>query len=210
MTTRPWRRSIMPGRKAFVVHLQRESALRTPGDSSHRRSGPGSKGARGVLSSVSWPWVPAWGSLEPPCRDGENAQKMGKNGGKLGEIWPKKCEQGKDGKDHLQVERVLGRHRHAEAVVHPIPHRECRVAVDDRHRRVDGVVKMVKVLAQARVEGEVVARHVLHRAGAEDAHAVDAHPARNVAGALARAAAPSNSWVVAAYPLLHSICANRK
>ena len=84
------------------------------------------------------------------------------------------------------------------------------MAVDDRHRRVDGVVKVVEVLAQGRVEGEVVARHVLHRTGAEDAHAVDAHPARNVAGALGRTAGSSNSWVVAAYPLLHSICANRK
>ena len=26
------------------------------------------------LPAVSWPWVPAWGSLEPPRRDGENAQ----------------------------------------------------------------------------------------------------------------------------------------
>ena len=33
------------------------------------------------LPAVSWPWVPAWGSLEPPRRDGENAQKRrGKNG----------------------------------------------------------------------------------------------------------------------------------
>ena len=44
------------------------------------------------MSAVSWPWVPAWGSLEPPCRDGENAQKMGKNGEKMGEIKPKTCE----------------------------------------------------------------------------------------------------------------------
>ena len=33
-----------------------------------------------LLPAVSWPWVPAWGSLEPPRRDGENAQKTGKNG----------------------------------------------------------------------------------------------------------------------------------
>ena len=31
--------------------------------------------------------VPAWGSLEPSRRDGENAQKTGKNGGEMGEIW---------------------------------------------------------------------------------------------------------------------------
>ena len=48
--------------------------------------------ARGVLSAVSWPWIPAWGSLEPPRRDGENAQKTGKNGEKMGEIRPKTCE----------------------------------------------------------------------------------------------------------------------
>ena len=33
------------------------------------------------LPAVSWPWVPAWGSLEPSRRDGENAQK---NGGETG------------------------------------------------------------------------------------------------------------------------------
>ena len=26
------------------------------------------------VPAVSWPWVPAWGSLEPPRRDGENAK----------------------------------------------------------------------------------------------------------------------------------------
>ena len=31
-------------------------------------------------------WVPAFGSLEPPQRDGENAQKTGENGVKMGEI----------------------------------------------------------------------------------------------------------------------------
>ena len=87
---------------AGVVHLRRvrcaaaERGLGAaerdaPGDSS-QRSGPGLKGARGVLSVVSWPWVPACGSLEPPCRDGENAQKTGKNGEKMGKIQPKTCE----------------------------------------------------------------------------------------------------------------------
>ena len=42
------------------------------------------------LPAVSWPWVPAWGSLEPPRRDGENAQKTGKNGEKMGEIRSKR------------------------------------------------------------------------------------------------------------------------
>ena len=36
------------------------------------------------LPAVSWPWGPAWGSLEPPRRDGGNAQKTGKNGGRNG------------------------------------------------------------------------------------------------------------------------------
>ena len=44
------------------------------------------------LPAVSWPWAPAWGSLEPPRRDGENAQKTRKNGGKMGEIRSKTCE----------------------------------------------------------------------------------------------------------------------
>ena len=44
--------------------------------------GPRSEGL-GARAAVSWPWVPAWGSLEPPRRDGENAQRTGKNGGKL-------------------------------------------------------------------------------------------------------------------------------
>ena len=40
----------------------------------------------------SSPWVLAWGSLEPSRRGGKNAQKTGKNGEKMGEIRPKKCE----------------------------------------------------------------------------------------------------------------------
>ena len=43
-------------------------------------------------ATVSWPWIPVLGSLEPPRRDGENAQKTGKNGEKMGEIRPKTCE----------------------------------------------------------------------------------------------------------------------
>ena len=45
----------------------------------------------GPRAAVSWPWVPAWGSLEPSRRGGENAQKTRKNGGKMGEIWSKTC-----------------------------------------------------------------------------------------------------------------------
>ena len=42
----------------------------------------------GPVPAVSWLWVSAWGSLEPPRPGGENAQKTGKNGGKMGEIRP--------------------------------------------------------------------------------------------------------------------------
>ena len=38
----------------------------------------------GPRAAVSWSWVPAWGSLEPSRRGGENAQKTGKNGGENG------------------------------------------------------------------------------------------------------------------------------
>ena len=37
-----------------------------------------------ILLPRCWPWVPAWGSLDPPRRDGENAQKTGKKRGKNG------------------------------------------------------------------------------------------------------------------------------
>ena len=46
----------------------------------------------GPRAAVSWPWVLACGSLEPSRRGGENAQKTGKNGGKMGEIRPKTCK----------------------------------------------------------------------------------------------------------------------
>ena len=46
----------------------------------------------GPRAAVSWPWVLAWGSLEPSRRGGENAQKTGKNGGKMGEIRSKTRE----------------------------------------------------------------------------------------------------------------------
>ena len=53
------------------------------------------------VPAVSWPWVPAWGSLEPPRRDGENAQKTRKNGEEMGEIRPKRCEGRELTKDQL-------------------------------------------------------------------------------------------------------------
>ena len=33
------------------------------------------RSALGPLAAVSWPWVVAWGALEPPRRDDQNAQK---------------------------------------------------------------------------------------------------------------------------------------
>ena len=68
-----------------------------PGVSNEGGSGP----LLVPLPAVSWPWVPAWGSLEPPRRDGENAQKMRKNGEKMGEIRPKECEPRELNKDQL-------------------------------------------------------------------------------------------------------------
>ena len=56
------------------------------------------------MPAVSWPWVPAWGSLEPPRRDGENAQKTRKNREKIGEIQPKRCEGRELTKDQLAKE----------------------------------------------------------------------------------------------------------
>ena len=56
-----------------------------------------------LLPDVSWPWVPACGSLEPPRQDGENAQKTGKNGGKMGETRSKTCEQARDRRDQLDA-----------------------------------------------------------------------------------------------------------
>ena len=41
----------------------------------------GSSPLLALVPAVSWPWVPAWGSLEPPRRDGENAQKNEKKRG---------------------------------------------------------------------------------------------------------------------------------
>ena len=44
-----------------------------PGVSNEGRSSP----LLALAPTVSWPWVPACGSLEPSRRDGENAQKTG-------------------------------------------------------------------------------------------------------------------------------------
>ena len=54
-------------------------------------AGP-AKRCLGALDTVSWPWIPVLGSLEPPRRGGENAQKTGIFGEKMGEIRSKRCE----------------------------------------------------------------------------------------------------------------------
>ena len=60
--------------------------------------------ALGSGAAVSWPWVSAWGSLEPSRRGGENAQKARKNGEEMGEIWSKTCEhrQGQEGSPGIE------------------------------------------------------------------------------------------------------------
>ena len=70
----------------------------------------------GALDAVSWPWIPVLGSLEPPRRDGENAQKTGKNGEQMGEIRSKTCK-GVGITCELPDEVAAGRH----PVVVPTP-----------------------------------------------------------------------------------------
>ena len=48
----------------------------------------------GPRAAVSWPWVLAWGSLEPSRRGGENAQKTGKNGEKWARYGLKRVKDG--------------------------------------------------------------------------------------------------------------------
>ena len=60
--------------------------------------------------------------MEPSRPGGENAQKTRKNGEKMGEIWPKKCEQGRDRRDHLEHEDAKERdqpHLEQEGVREP-------------------------------------------------------------------------------------------
>ena len=63
-----------------------------------------------LAPAVSWPWVQACDSLEPPRRDGEDAQKTGENREKMGEIRPKTCEGRGLTKDQLSdsAERIVG------------------------------------------------------------------------------------------------------
>ena len=79
-----------------------------PGDPSHCICGVegGSSPLLALVPAVSWPWVSAWGSLEPPRRDGENAQNTRKNGEEMAEIWAKTCEQGKDRRDQLAMPQL--------------------------------------------------------------------------------------------------------
>ena len=60
-----------------------------PGDPSHCTWGVERRAefsALGPGAAVSWPWVPAWGSLEPSRPGDESAQTTRKNGEKMGEI----------------------------------------------------------------------------------------------------------------------------
>ena len=77
------RRGGVRGRHAELLAApaaQREQAQRHAGDPSPCAWGVEQRAefsALGPRAAVSWPWVPAWGSLEPPRRD---AQKTGDNG----------------------------------------------------------------------------------------------------------------------------------
>ena len=58
-----------------------------PGDPLVSSCGVERRGSSELLAlapAVSWPWVPAWGSLEPPRPGGDNAQKSGGKRGKSG------------------------------------------------------------------------------------------------------------------------------
>ena len=67
----------------------------------------------GALATVSWPCAPAWGSLEPPRRDGENAQKTGKTGGKWARYGLKRATES----DHLVGPALIGTWNGAMVVV---------------------------------------------------------------------------------------------
>ena len=53
------------------------ASARPPMRSQHPELARPPKRCLGARVTVSWPWVAAWGSLEPPRRDGENAQNTG-------------------------------------------------------------------------------------------------------------------------------------
>ena len=89
-----------------------------------------------LVPAVSWPWVPAWGSLEPPRPGGENAQKTRKNGGKMGEIQPKRCEGRELTKD--QLAGLLARQPGRGQERHHAPRQHRRRQRDVRVRRREG------------------------------------------------------------------------
>ena len=94
------RRGAAPDLQAVLVALLgRAHDLRVPAHllQGLRRAAP--RGGAGDPSHCTW--GPAWGSLEPPRRDGENAQKTRKNAEEMGEIRPKKCEPRELTKDQL-------------------------------------------------------------------------------------------------------------
>ena len=69
---------------------------------------PGSSPLLVPLPAVSWPWVAAWGSLEPPRRDGEDAQKTGKTGEKWARYGLKRVKE--SGSPAASPTRSSGRH----------------------------------------------------------------------------------------------------
>ena len=85
------------------------------------------------MPAVSWPWAPAWGLLEPPRRDGENAQKTGKNGEKMGEIQPKTCEGRELTKNQLAAHAARPA-LHAQGV-HRVRHPDAARGAEARPRR---------------------------------------------------------------------------
>ena len=99
------------------------------------------------LPAVSWPWVLAWGSLEPSRRAGENAQKTRKNGGKMGEIPSKRCGETGWGGGHRHLgagDRGAGaepwRRGGVRAAGGDLPQPECGDGTGDRDARVPQAV----------------------------------------------------------------------
>ena len=70
--------------------------------------------------------------MEPSRRGGQNAQKTGKNGEKMGKIWPKECEQGRGRGDHLRERMVVG--EALDVVVEGIEARRRQDALRDSRR----------------------------------------------------------------------------
>ena len=80
---RRWsRRSRWPARTHSLRAERCGAACRAAMRSEHPELAGPAKRCLGALATVSWPWAPACGSLEPSRRGGENAQKTRKTGNK--------------------------------------------------------------------------------------------------------------------------------